>query len=83
MKVIGIETVNFNAKDGTPISGKTYYFTEPITAENSFGMKADKAFFSDKKLANFAPVGIGDNVVLLYNKYGKPEAMLSAEHDNF
>lgn len=72
-KIIGISNTSFTPKDSTtPIEGTTFYTTEPIDSKNGAGSKGDKFFLTRAKLSalDFTPA-IGQEVEVLYNKFGK------------
>ena len=72
-KLIGIVPTSFTPKDSdTPIEGATYYTTEPIDPKRGVGDKGDSFFMTKAKMAalDFTPA-IGQEVEVLYNKFGK------------
>lgn len=68
MLVLGIKNVHFKADDGRIIDGVTLYGSYDLADVD--GVATDKAFISSEKL-NGLEVKVGDDVELLYNKYGK------------
>ncbi len=69
MTIVGIRETNFKSKDGAEICGVTLYTTEP--ADKVEGVATDKLFLGEKlgfKASDFNP---GDNILPIYNKYGK------------
>ena len=70
VKVVGVTNVSFTTKDGTQISGKKLYYTEPIPASKGVGESADSVFVSDNKLSGMS-ITPGCTCEILYNKYGK------------
>ena len=76
-KIIGLKDSNFTPRDsGTPISGKTLYIVYP--AANVEGFRCESVFASLKRFVNgFVPKVIGE-IIIEYNRYGKPEASYPA-----
>jgi len=73
MEIIGFKHSSFKPRDGDQeISGYTLYLTEE--REDVEGYAADRAFITDKKLGTYKPA-LGDNVRLLYNRFGKVDAV--------
>ena len=72
MEVVGVEGVNFTAKDGTEISGVSVYYTEHLDPDRGDGLFAGKLFFSAAKLAalNYSPA-VGQVIQVLYDRFGK------------
>lgn len=69
MEIIGLKRSKFTPKDGDQeISGYTLYLTEE--REDVQGYAADRVFVTDKKLGTYKPA-LGDNVRLLFNRWGK------------
>lgn len=75
MKVIGIRSSSFTASDGQQISGQNIYLTGPL--EKGEGLEALRVFVTMEKLANwpYRPK-VGDEVEVVYNRYGKCEQMI-------
>ena len=71
MKVIGYSEHSFTAKDTGALIEGMYIF---VTFENSrtTGSACDRFFVSRKRLdeCDYSPC-LGDNIELLYNRYGK------------
>lgn len=76
MKIIGIEKIRFEAKDGQIISGKRFHTGEDIPADRGTGQATDRFFMSDGKLANlnFEPA-VGNVIQIYFNRYGKVASM--------
>lgn len=72
--IIGVRSSSFKAEDGTQITGKTIYITEPL--EKGEGQSAERIFFTTDKLlkCQYDPK-VGDEVRIEYNRYGKPAAI--------
>ena len=72
--IIGVRSSSFKAEDGTRITGKTIYITEPL--EKGEGHSAERLFFTTDKLQNcqYDPK-VGDEVHIEYNRYGKAAAI--------
>lgn len=79
MKIIGYKRNNFTTREGTVINGINIYLTYPVTGTDAEGMVAERIYMSDGKLAkcSYKP-RIGDEVTVVYNRYGKPEAIAKA-----
>lgn len=73
MTIIGISnTINFKGSDGTEIEGKNIFFTYPLGSKQGAGMGSEKHFFTTSKISQFDfQPEIGDEVSLLFNRYGK------------
>ena len=76
-KIVGIRPSSFKGSDGTEISGKNIYLTEPL--ETGEGLATDRVYVTDSKLANwtYKPT-VGDEVSLSYNRFGKCNGMTKA-----
>ncbi len=73
-KIIGIRPSSFKGEEGTTVSGKNFYFTEPL--EKGEGLAADRAFVTDAKLNQWAyQPRVGDEVRLEYNRFGRISGM--------
>ncbi len=69
--IMGIRRTAFDTKDGKEVRGTSLYFSYP--GKDMLGVMCDKAFVPDRiQLPELKP---GMNVMLLYNKYGKVEAV--------
>lgn len=84
-KIIGLEEVRFTAPDGKETQGKNFYTSHAIVNDRGSGEAAQKVFLSDSKLnaLKFKPQ-IGDEVMFLFNRYGKAVSMqlLATAEDN-
>lgn len=71
MKVLGYENVSFAFNDGHTVKG-LYLYLHDEQAKNVTGMKTERVFLSDAKVAacNYVP-RLNVPVRVLYNKYGK------------
>lgn len=81
-KVIGIEEIHFTGKNGDEVHGKRVHFTDNIDADRGVGEAADKVFLSAAKLAalDFAPA-VGQDIDILYDRYGRVKAIRVVEDD--
>lgn len=72
MKIVGTMSTSFEGKDGTRIEGMTIYALDEIDPKRGVGQSADRFFVSRAKLdaLDFKPA-VGQNVEVVYNKYGK------------
>ena len=70
--VAGWRRVDFTGQDKKVVRGRTYYLSKLIAANQGEGVEFDKAFFSDERLAamSYQPA-IGDQVEVLYNRFGR------------
>ena len=71
MEVLGFENVSFSFNDGHTVNG-IYLYLKDDAAKNVTGIKTERVFLSDSKVAscNYSP-RLHSNVRVLYNKYGK------------
>lgn len=81
-KIIGITNTSFEAKDGATIEGKTVHIVEPIDPKRGTGEAGDHFFLSKAKLAtlDFKP-SVGQEITILYNKYGKVCKLILADEE--
>ena len=72
-KIIGLKIGGFVPKDGSPkVEGATVYVTEPLTGDKTSGVEAWNFFMSQAKLDALGfTLKVGQEVELLYNRYGK------------
>ena len=72
--IIGVRSSSFKAEDGTQITGKTIYISEPLTKGE--GVSAERIFLTDAKLlqCQYNPQ-VGDDVHIEYNRWGKCSGM--------
>lgn len=84
MKIIGILSVSFKGRDGKQVTGKTFYFAERIPSDRGTGYSIEKAFLTEEKIArlSFVPQ-VGNEVQLLYNRFGKVESLVKLHSDDF
>lgn len=75
-KIVGISNCSFKGRDGTQVNGSTIHTAEPIDPKRGQGEATDHFFFSAVKLAalDFTPA-VGQEVEVLYNRYGKVSAL--------
>lgn len=72
VKIIGYRDVGFAAESGEFVEGRTFYVGKDIDPKRGAGLSCEKIFVSDAKLKNFSFMPcIGDEVEIVYNKYGK------------
>lgn len=69
MKVIGKRNVSFTTKDGVHIEGTNLFVT--YQDQYTEGYATEKVFCSSRITVNH--VKLGDEIRVLYNKYGKPD----------
>ncbi|MBE6611981.1 MAG: hypothetical protein E7632_05775 [Ruminococcaceae bacterium] len=71
-KIIGIKLMCFTPKDGNKVEGAMIYATEPLRGDKASGEEAFSFFLSQAKLdAQTFTLKVGQEVDLLYNRYGK------------
>lgn len=76
-KIVGIRPSSFTGSDGSQISGKNIYLTEPL--DKGEGLATDRVFITDAKLADWTyKPAVGDEVNLSYNRYGRCSGMTKA-----
>ena len=76
MTLVGYRNVSFTRKDGTEVKGTSFYFSYPIDEKSGQGCAMDKAFFSPQRIERLScQPTVGDEVEVIYNRYGKPEDM--------
>ena len=76
MEVIGFKHSPFETQDGKTINGYNIYLIAPL-GDKGNGMEAERIYVSaDKLLACKYVPKVGDNVNVIYNKYGKPDAIV-------
>lgn len=70
MKIIGIRPSSFTGNDGVQVNGLNIYMTEPL--EKGEGLEALRVFVTADKVSNwpYRPK-VGDEVEIIYNRYGK------------
>ncbi len=76
-KIIGIRPSSFTSPDGSQVSKKNIYLTEPL--EKGEGLAADRVFITDAKLSQWTyQPKVGDEVRVEYNRYGRCSGMEKA-----
>ena len=68
MRVVGKENKTFNFDDGKSVSGLYLYLTEQHPQVE--GLRTERIFISNEKLNGLSP-GLGDEVNVFYNRFGK------------
>lgn len=72
IKIIGYRDVGFTVENGDFVEGRNYYIGKDIDPKRGAGVSCEKIFVSDAKLKTFTFMPcIGDEVEIVYNKYGK------------
>ena len=77
MLCVGYKKSSFTPKgENTAITGYNIYLTYPVTGPDGEGVVADRVYMTEAKLAKcgYKPK-VGDEVAVVYNRYGKPEAI--------
>lgn len=72
MKIVGYKITSFVTKDGTKISGITFYVEYKEENNKIYGLCTDKIFLSDNRI-NGQSFAVGDKINPVYNRYGKVE----------
>lgn len=74
MTVIGYRKTGFDTKDGKHIDGYNIYCAYPL--DKGEGDGAERLFMTVDKLlgCGYNPT-VGDNIVVRYNRYGKPDSI--------
>lgn len=68
--VVGFRSVNFKDKQtGNPVNGFSLYLQRDPLDDRVQGQEVDKIFISSEYV-RYSPE-LGDEIVLIYNKYGK------------
>lgn len=76
--IIGIRPSSFTGNDGQVVTGKNIYLTEPL--EQGEGLSADRVFVTDAKINKWTyKPKVGDQVTVLYNRFGKCDSIVSAQ----
>lgn len=75
MKVIGYKEMDFSAQDGTHIKGYKVFCT--FDDDKAVGSACESFFVSEKKAAGWVPE-IGEEIEIVYNKYGKIDRVEAA-----
>lgn len=71
-KLIGIEDIDYNKKDGTHVSGKKIYVTRPI--KNGSGDMAEEVYVSERMLRELKiTFQIGQMLNIFYDSKGRLE----------
>ena len=72
-KVIGYGKTEFKPQDSNePIRGMNLYVS--YEKDNVTGVAAERLFITEKKIGTYLPQ-VGDQVNIIYNRYGKVEAV--------
>ena len=75
-RIIGTTRTSFKGQDGTLVEGTTIYVADPIDPNRGEGESAERYFLSKAKLTELGfPVAVGQEVELLFNKFGKIASM--------
>lgn len=71
ISIVGYRDVSFTDDSGREVSGRSYYYT--AVSEGVEGLIAGKLFISRKVLQElqYRPMP-GDDVIVYYNRFGKP-----------
>lgn len=76
MELVGYKETKFTAQDtGEVIEGINLYLTGP--QDYVEGVACERVFLTKKKLDGYVPE-IGDEIELVYNRYGKVDKIITA-----
>lgn len=79
-KIVGIRSVRFKGQDGEQVAGVNIYVTVPIDEDKGEGCSTERYFVTDSRRANWTYVPrVGDEVRIIYNRYGKCDEMTAVE----
>lgn len=72
MEIIGIEKVDYvSKKTNQPVKGLALYTVERIDSKDGSGMRSERSYLSEDKAAALPePLKVGDDVTIVYNRYG-------------
>ncbi len=78
MEIIGIRPSSFKAQDGTEVQGSNIYVTYPL--EQGTGYGSERIYMTQAKLSkmDYKPA-VGDEVEVIYNRFGKCERIVPAD----
>ena len=71
MKLIGIQRVDYMNKNGYHVMGYKLHMSTPATRNDSIGEITATEFVSDSVFAACDHLAVGDEISIVYNKYGK------------
>lgn len=78
IKIVGIRDTSFAGSDGKQINGVNYFYT--MHDDKVEGVMAGKLFISSDNLAGFTvQPSVGQDVRVVYNRFGKAEDFLPAQ----
>ena len=73
-KIIGLKDSSFTPKDSDkPILGKTLYICYP--SDKVEGFRCESVFATLQSFVNGYVPKVSDEIVIEYNRYGKPDAI--------
>ena len=78
MEVIGVKQSDFTTKDKEKreIHGFNLYLSEPISDKYGTGVQTERIYLSESKMEKIGYYPkVGDQVRVLYNRYGKVESV--------
>lgn len=72
LKIVGIEKIQFQSKDGENISGQRIHTLEKISAARGVGEAANNFFLSDARLNAISfTLAVGQVIQPVYSRFGK------------
>ena len=75
-KLLGSSDVNFKTETGEVVEGKNIYVG--FSDEHTLGTRTDK-FFVRNGIPFPKNLTIGDDIEIVFNRYGKPEAITAVK----
>lgn len=78
IKIIGIKDTSFTSQEGKQIDGVNYFYT--MRDEKVQGLMAGKLFITSDNLPTFSiQPELGQEVQVVYNRFGKPDDFLPVQ----
>ena len=82
MKLSGFERNDFRVRDtGEVITGYNVFVSRPISTERGRGQATERVYISDRRIEENRiklEEMIGKEILINYNKYGKPQTIVLA-----
>lgn len=75
-KIVGMKDVNFETKEGQRMTGTKIYVT--CEDEKVDGLMTDSFFLTQEKFPHAGDFHVGDDIIVYYNRYGKPDSIVAA-----
>lgn len=76
MKVVGIQEINYDKKDGTHVEGVSVHCIDDTVNKDVRGILTRQYFFSVNKSCceSLKTLPLDTDILVFYNKYGKPDS---------